>query len=204
MSHDCCAHDKTFDGSDPAFLRILWIIITLNGGMFVTEMIAGHEAGSQSLLADALDFAADTLTYSISLWAIGRPQSVRSTAALFKGYSLFTMALYVVGSTLYKIMCHATPVAETMGLVAILAFAANVISVLLLYKWRNGDANIRSVWLCSRNDAIGNVAVLLAAIGVFGTGTAWPDLIVAGLMAGLFLRGSWQIVKHATAERRSA
>ena len=202
MSNHCCAHEKTFDGSDPAFLRVLWIIIALNGGMFITEVLAGQRTGSQSLLADALDFAADTLTYGISLWAIGKPQSVRTKAALFKGYSLFAMAIYVLGSTVYKILFHSVPDAPIMGVIAILAFMANLVSVLLLYKWRNGDANIRSVWLCSRNDAIGNIAVLAAAIGVFGTGTAWPDLIVAGLMASLFLRASWQIVMHAKSEMK--
>lgn len=200
MSDHCCGHTKVFDGSDPSFLRVLWIIIALNGGMFLVEMFAGHHAESQSLLADALDFAADALTYGISLWAIGKAPAIRSRAALLKGYSLLIMAIAVLGSTFYRIVFHASPDAPVMGMVSILAFIANMLSVLLLYRWRNGDANIRSVWLCSRNDAIGNIAVMAAAIGVFGTGTAWPDLIVATIMASLFTRSAVQIIRHARDE----
>lgn len=198
MAESCCGTEKVFDGSDPRFLRVLWAIIAINAAMFCTEVFAGHQASSQSLWADALDFAADAMTYAISLWAIGKSQIIRDRAALLKGVSLLVMAIWVLGSTIYKVIIFQTiPDAPVMGIISVLAFAANMLSVILLYRWRNGDANVRSVWLCSRNDAIGNVAVMLAAVGVFGTGTAWPDLIVAGIMASLFARSAWQIIRQA-------
>lgn len=202
MSVHCCGHEPQFDGADPKFRRALVIVIVINLAMFAVEMVAGHLARSQALQADALDFFADGVTYSISLIVIGMSLRVRAMAAFGKGISLFLMALWVLGSTLYKIWNQALPEAEIMGLIGFMALAANIISVLLLMKWRDGDSNIRSVWLCSRNDAIGNVVVMLAALGVFGTGTAWPDLLVAALMAGLFLSSSWQILRQSLKEFR--
>ena len=175
-------------------------MIAINGTMFITEMAAGLAAGSQALLADALDFLGDTATYALSLIVIGMPLIVRARAALIKGISLAVMGCWVFGSTLYHALASTTPQAEVMGAVGFLALLANLISVLLLLKYREGDANVRSVWLCSRNDAIGNVAVILAASGVWASQTAWPDLIVAGLMASLFLWSSLQIIRQAHAE----
>ena len=160
-------------------------------------------AGSQALKADALDFLGDTATYSISLFVIGMPLVWRARAALVKGLSLGAMGLWVLGATAYHVLVLGIPRAEVMGAIGLLAFVANLTSVLLLLKFRDGDANIRSVWLCSRNDAIGNVAVILAASGVWATGTAWPDLIVAGVMATLFLWSSGQIARQALAELRT-
>jgi Co/Zn/Cd efflux system component len=167
-------------------------------------MTAGIAAQSQALKADALDFLGDTMTYAISLAVIGMSLRVRATAALVKGASLAAMGVFVLGGTLWRVFVTGVPEAQVMGIVGALALAANVVSVLLLLKWKDGDANVRSVWLCSRNDAIGNVAVLLAASGVWATATAWPDLIVAALMAGLFLWSSVQIIGQALAERRAA
>jgi Co/Zn/Cd efflux system component len=130
------------------------------------------------------------------------PLRTRATAALFKGLSLGAMGLWVFGSTLYQTLILGVPQAEVMGLVGFLALAANVASVLLLMRYKDGDANVRSVWLCSRNDALGNIAVMFAALGVWASGTAWPDLIVAALMAGLFLWSSFQIIRQALNERR--
>ena len=168
--------------------------------MFLVEIGGGMIASSQALLADALDFLGDTVTYSITLLVIGMPLQWRARAALFKGLSLGLMGAWVLGSTLYQLFVLGVPRAEVMGAIALLAFAANLASVLLLMKYRNGDSNVRSVWLCSRNDAIGNVAVLLAAGGVWTTTSAWPDLIVAGIMASLFLWSSIQITRQAIAE----
>jgi Co/Zn/Cd efflux system component len=170
--------------------------------MFVVEIFAGALAGSQALKADALDFLGDALTYSLSLWAIGKSLNTRAYAALFKGASLAAMGLWVFGSTIYEIFVLALSKASVMGMVGFLALAANLTSVLLLMKYRDGDANVRSVWLCSRNDAIGNVAVMLAAGAVYFTASAWPDLIVASAMAGLFLWSSIQIVRQAMKELR--
>jgi len=191
-----------FDGLDPRYKRVLWTVIAVNGAMFFTEMITGHLAMSQALKADALDFLGDTVTYGLSLAVIGTSLQTRAAAALFKGLSLSLMAFWVFGSTVYQTIFLGLPSAELMGGIAVLALAANLASVLMLMRYKDGDANVRSVWLCSRNDAIGNVAVMIAATGVWETGTAWPDLGVAALMAGIFLVSSAQILRQAWAEYR--
>jgi Co/Zn/Cd efflux system component len=170
--------------------------------MFGVEMLAGHISGSQALMADALDFFADGITYTISLLVIGKALRVRSIAAMAKGISLLLMGLWVMGSTIYDVFFLITPKAEIMGVIGFMALLANLASVFILMRWRDGDANIRSVWLCSRNDAIGNVAVMLAAVGVFGTGTGWPDLIVAGIMASLFIYSSIKIIGQSRQEMK--
>ncbi|MCB1860398.1 MAG: cation transporter [Gammaproteobacteria bacterium] len=195
-----CGSGVKFDGLSAAYKRLLWIVILINGVMFLVEIGGGMIASSQALLADALDFLGDTVTYSITLLVIGMPLQWRARAALFKGLSLGLMGAWVLGSTLYQLFVLGVPRAEVMGAIALLALAANLASVLLLMEYRNGDSNVRSVWLCSRNDAIGNVAVLLAAGGVWTTTSAWPDLIVAGIMASLFLWSSIQITRQAIAE----
>jgi Co/Zn/Cd efflux system component len=196
----CCGHESRFDGASKDFRRVLILVIAINGTMFVTEILAGIAAGSLALQADALDFLGDTATYAISLAVIGMPLLVRARAALLKGISLAFMGLWVFSSTLYHVLSTGVPQAEVMGMVGFLALLANLASVLLLLKYRDGDSNVRSVWLCSRNDAIGNIAVMLAASGVWASGTAWPDLAVAGIMAGLFLWSSLQIIRQARAE----
>ncbi|WP_281992388.1 cation transporter [Sulfitobacter geojensis] len=198
----CCGHDAKFDGVSNDYKRRLWAVIALNATMFVVEMTAGHLAMSQALQADALDFAGDALTYGISLAVIGASVRARTNAALFKGLSLLLMGLWVFGSTLYRVFYVGVPTAEIMGLVGFLALLTNLVSVVLLARYKDGDANVRSVWLCSRNDAIGNVAVMFAALGVWGTASGWPDLIVATIMAGLFLSSAFQIVRQALAEKR--
>lgn len=198
-----CGDDIKFDGVSAAYRRVLWIVIAINATMFVVEMVAGQLAGSQALQADALDFLGDSVTYAISLLVIGMPLIWRARAALFKGISLGLIGIWVLGSTLYHVLILGVPQAEIMGAIGMLAFTANMASVLLLVKYRDGDANVRSVWLCSRNDAIGNLAVVLAASGVWATSTAWPDLIVAGIMASLFLWSAIQIITQGIAELRS-
>lgn len=200
MSKHCCGKAE-FTGLDPAYKRILLLIIFINAVMFGVEMIAGWLAQSQALQADALDFIGDTLSYGISLWAIGKEARVRSNAALFKGISLLLMSVWVFGSTGYRVYALNNPEAFTMGAISIAAFIANLTCVLLLLRYKDGDANVRSVWLCSRNDAIGNLVVLVAASGVWATSSAWPDLVVAGIMAGLFLSSAWQITRQALSEK---
>lgn len=199
----CCGHDAQFDGLSQDYKRRLWLVIGLNAIMFVVEMTAGHMAKSQALQADALDFFGDALTYGISLAVIGASVRVRTMAALGKGLSLLLMGLWVFGSTTYRVFYLGLPEAEIMGLVGLAALATNLASVMLLVKYKDGDANVRSVWLCSRNDAIGNVAVMFAALGVWGSGSGWPDVAVAAVMAGLFLSSAFQIIKQALAERRT-
>ena len=191
-----------FDGVDPRYKSILWTVIAINGVMFLTEVVAGQLAGSQALKADALDFLANTVTYGLSLAVIGASQRTRASAALLKGASLGLMATWVMASTIYHTLILGLPSAELMGGIGVLALAANVASVLLLLRYKDGDANVRSVWLCSRNDAIGNVVVMIAALGVWSTSTAWPDLAVAAVMAGIFLSSSVQILRQAWTEYR--
>ena len=198
-----CSGNPQFDGLDPSYKRVLWAVIIINAAMFLVEMSAGKLAGSQALQADALDFLGDAFTYGLSLAVIGMSLKVRSTAALFKGLSLLLMGLWVFGSTVYQFFILGVPKAEIMGVIGLLALAANMASVLLLMRYKDGDANVRSVWLCSRNDAIGNVAVMVASAAVWLTATAWPDLIVAIVMAGLFLRSSQLILVQAWQEYRS-
>jgi Co/Zn/Cd efflux system component len=196
----CCGSNVKFEGLSADYRRRLWLVIGINAAMFIVEMTAGVLSRSQALQADALDFLGDTLTYGISLAVIGMSLRARATAALFKGLSLTLMGLWIFGSTAYHVLVLGLPRAEIMGAIGILALAANVTSVLILVKYKDGDANVRSVWLCSRNDAIGNVTVVIAAAGVWGTATAWPDLIVAAIMAGLFLYSSARILRQAWLE----
>ncbi|WP_244613676.1 cation transporter [Nitrobacter winogradskyi] len=200
-AESCCSGDlPLFDGIDPRYKRVLWTVIGINGLMFLAEMFAGQVAGSQALQADALDFLADTVTYGLSLAVIGASLKTRAVAALFKGMSLSAMSLWVFGSTVYQTLMLGLPRADLMGAIGFLALAANLSSVLLLMRYKDGDANVRSVWLCSRNDAIGNVVVIGAAVAVWGTASPWPDLAVAGFMVGIFLMSSAQILRQARAE----
>lgn len=202
----CCGHDGgnvVFEGMSTAYRRTLWAVILINGTMFFVEMAAGFGAGSMALKADALDFLADTATYALSFYVIGKAARVRASAALLKGISLAVMGLWVFAATAYQVLVLGVPEAFVMSTVGVLAFAANMASVGLLYRFRDGDANVRSVWLCSRNDAIGNIAVVVAAAGVWQTGTGWPDLVVAGIMAALFCWSSFQIIRQGLGELRT-
>jgi len=199
-----CQGNPRFDGLDSRYKRVLWTVIAINAAMFLVELTAGRIAGSQALQADALDFLGDTLTYGLSLAVIGMSLRTRAAAACLKGVSLSLMGLWVFGSTLYSLFVLGLPRAEIMGGIGVLALAANVTSVLLLVRYKDGDANVRSVWLCSRNDAVGNLAVMAAAVAVWATGSAWPDLIVAAGMAGLFLNSSFLILRQAWQEHQSS
>jgi Co/Zn/Cd efflux system component len=203
MGADCCGHNATFEGLSADYKRRLWAVIAINAAMFFVEMGAGAYAGSRALQADALDFLGDSVTYGISLAVIGSAVSVRAWAAFAKGISLTLMGIGVFAWTAYHVLVIGVPRAEVMGVIGFMALGANLLSVLLLAKYKDGDANVRSVWLCSRNDAIGNVAVMIAALGVWGTATKWPDLTVAAIMAGLFLYSSVRILQQATRELRT-
>src|SRR5262245_11466500 len=188
----CCDHDhgcSTAAHNDAAWRRVLWVALAINAAMFVAEIIAGVAAGSASLQADALDFLGDSANYAISLGVAGMTLAWRSRAALAKGFSLIALGLWVLLVTATHVYAGTFPEAPVMGVVGVVAMAANAGVALMLFRYRSGDANMRSVWICSRNDVIGNAAVLLAALGVFGTGTGWPDVVVAAVMAALGLSG---------------
>ncbi|MFT4079793.1 cation transporter [Rhodomicrobium sp.] len=187
----------------PSFKRVLWIVLFINAVMFVVEIVAGVAAGSASLQADALDFLGDTANYAISLFVVGLALRYRSMAALAKGATMGLFGLWVMATVVWHLQAGTVPAPQTMGLVGVAALISNAICLALLYAYRNGESNMRSVWVCSRNDVLGNVAVLLAALGVFGTGTGWPDLVVAAIMAALGLQGAAVVMRHATAELRA-
>lgn len=199
----CSSNTSAGALNSPAWRRALWIALVVNFAFFVAEIIAGAAAGSASLQADALDFFGDAANYAISLGVAGMALAWRARAALAKGGTLILFALWVLGSTAWHAMHGTLPHADVMGIVGFAALVANGGVALMLYRFRTGDANMRSVWICSRNDAIGNLAVMFAAMGVFGTGTGWPDVIVAAIMGGLGLWGGWQIVAQARGELRA-
>lgn len=203
---DCCAGPCSTDKPpvDARYRRILWIALVVNAGMFVVELISGWHAGSVSLLADAVDFFGDAGNYAVSLFVLGLAPVWRSRTALAKGFIMGTYGLFVLASAVIHFVSGVVPQASTMGTIGFLALLANASVAALLYAYREGDANMRSVWLCSRNDAIGNIAVMLAALGVYGTGSGWPDILVAILMGTLGLTGAWAVVRHARRELTTA
>lgn len=205
MADDCCkaACGTTATLNDPRWRRALWIALGVNAGMFAVEMAAGAAADSRALQADALDFLGDAANYAISLLVAGMALAWRARAALAKGLTLIGLGGWVMITAVLAALGGAAPQPELMGIIGALALAANAGVAIMLYRFRTGDANMRSVWICSRNDAIGNIAVMAAALGVFGTGTAWPDLIVAAILALLGISGGIQIVQQARRELRS-
>ncbi|MDZ7713379.1 MAG: cation transporter [Rhodovibrio sp.] len=199
-AHCCGNHQSTPVLTDRRQRRVLWVVQVINIVMFGVEIVAGHTARSASLQADALDFLADAANYGISLFVVGTALTWRARAALVKGLSMGVFGLWVVGATAWNAIAGTVPEAPIMGAIGLLALLAN--ALLASTGFRRGDANMRSVWICSRNDVLANLAVLLAALGVFGTGTGWPDIIVAGIMARLALYGAGQVVRQALAELR--
>lgn len=202
MADDCCkaACGTTATLTDPRWRRALWIALGVNAGMFAVEMAAGAAADSRALQADALDFLGDAANYAISLLVAGMALAWRARAALAKGITLIGLSGWVMITAALAALSGAAPQPKLMGIIGALALAANAGVAIMLYRFRTGDANMRSVWICSRNDAIGNIAVMAAALGVFGTGTAWPDLIVAAILALLGISGGIQIVRQARRE----
>ncbi len=199
-SQGSCCDEQIFDGASTEYKRALWLVIAINISMFLFEFGASFYAQSQALQADALDFLMDSATYTISLLVIGKSIRVRSAAALFKGYSLAAIAIIVLVSTFYQVFTQHSPQASAMGGIALIALFANLLSLTILLKFRDGDANVRSVWLCSRNDAIGNLMVILSAGVIYITNQPWPDLITAIILASLFLKSATQIIRQAKNE----
>lgn len=205
MSTNCCGgsnFDKGAELQTGRYRLVLWLALIVNGGMFLVEILAGLAAGSASLQADALDFLGDAGNYAISLFVLGMALRVRAKAALFKGLVMAVFGVWVIWNVITHVISGTLPGAMTMGVVGTVALIANAAVFILLWSYRAGDSNMRSVWLCTRNDVLGNIAVLIAAGGVFGTGTGWPDFIVAAIMAFLALQGAWVVIRHALGEIR--
>jgi Co/Zn/Cd efflux system component len=196
----CC---PDLDPAESARWRFaLWVALIVNLAMFFVELTAGLLAGSVSLLADGIDFAGDAANYAISLAVVGLALQWRARTALLKGVTMAAFGLWVIGQAVWHWVSGTVPDAPVMGAVAVLALAANVGVAAMLYRYREGDSNMRSVWICSRNDAYSNLAVLAAAAGVFGTGSSLPDIAVACVMAGLALHGSYTVIRHALSDLR--
>lgn len=201
MSVSCCDSACASQTSvSPRYRKALWVALIINAAMFAVEIVGGLKSGSVSLFADAVDFAGDAANYGISLAVLSMGLAWRSRAAMVKGLSMAAFGLFVLAKTGWAAINGIPPEPITMGAIAVLALLANGSVALMLYAFRDGDANMRSVWLCSRNDAIGNVAVILAAAGVFGTGSGWPDLVVALIMASLALSSGVTVTRQASRE----
>ncbi len=205
MSSSCKEHGcaSSTGPISPRYRRVLWAALAINAAMFGLELLAGLQAGSVALLADAVDFMADAANYGVSLFVLGMALQARAKAALLKGLSMGALGLFVLARAVWSAAEGVVPEPTTMGIVGAIALVANVSVAWMLFAWREGDANMRSVWLCSRNDAIGNVAVMLAALGVFGTGSALPDLAVACVMAVLALSAAKSVIAQALSELRA-
>jgi Co/Zn/Cd efflux system component len=202
MADSCCAPPPP--SADPAYRRILWLALLLNAAMFAVEIAGSVRSGSVSLLADAIDFLGDAANYSLSLAVLSLAITWRARASLLKAASMAAFGVFVLGRAAWTWVEGGVPEPLTMGAIAALALAVNVFVAAMLYRYRSGDSNMRSVWICSRNDALGNIAVGAAAFGVFGTGRAWPDLVVACAMAGLALTGAWSVMRQARGELAAA
>ncbi len=196
----CCSDDGRHAAVGSGVRRVLWWALALNATMFAVELGAGLAARSVALQADALDFLGDSANYGLSLAVLAMGPLWRSRAALVKGATLGAFGLWVLATTVDHALHQGVPHGETMGAVGLLALVVNVVVAWLLFRHRGGDANLRSAWLCSRNDAIGNLAVIAASAGVLGTGTAWPDLAVGAIIAALALSAAIAILRQATAE----
>ena len=199
---DCCSgHCTTAEAPvDPRFRKALWVALWVNALMFGVEVVGGLRAGSVSLLADAVDFAGDAANYALSLSVLSMGLLWRARAALIKGVTMAVYGLLVLAKTVWAAAFGVPPEAYTMGAIGMLALIANLGVAVMLYRFRDGDANMRSVWLCSRNDAIVNLAIILAAVGVLGSGTRWPDLIVAAVVSGLALASARTVIRQARDE----
>lgn len=181
----------------------LRIVLAINVVMFAVEITAGLLAGSVSLVADSLDMLGDALTYGLSLYVLARDRRMKAVAALFKGGIMAAFGLFVLGQVVHKIIAPDVPLFEAIGAIGALALAANGVCLALLWRHRAEDINMHSVWLCSRNDIIANISVLFAALGVWFTGSGWPDILVGLVIAALFLRSALFVLRRAIAELRN-
>lgn len=205
VEHDPCSSEQNIGHQvDLGFRRILWAALLANVSMFLVEMAASMISGSVALQADALDFLGDSANYAISLFVLGMALRARAIASLIKATVMVAFGLWVIGSALRRLATGMPPDAAVMGAIGFVALVVNVSVAAMLYRYRSGDSNMRSIWLCSRNDAIGNIGVIVAAGGVLLTASIWPDLVVAAMVASLELSAALQVIPQARSELRRA
>lgn len=198
----CCDDDCSAPQTDHRYRQILWIALTINLAMFAIEIAASIVAGSVSLRADALDFLADAANYAVALAVVGLALHWRARAALLKGAVMGLFGLWVAASTVHHAITATVPHGEIMSGVGLLALAANLSVAALLYRYRATDSQALSVWLCTRNDCIANIAVMAAGAGVWCSGTPWPDIAVAAIIACLGLSSAVRVIRQARHELR--
>ncbi|MDK4563992.1 cation transporter [Kingella kingae] len=201
----CCHHThETHNDVTPTYRKVLIVALVVNFTMFLLEIFMGMKAGAVSLFADSMDFFGDAANYTVSLFLLSSTLQTRAKMSLIKGGSMLIFGVIVLISTMYYFIRGELPHSGEMGAIGALALLANVSVAVMLYRFRTGDSNMQSVWLCSRNDAIGNVAVMIAATCVYFTQSQLPDLIVALMMAALAIQSGWQVVKLARKELQAA
>ena len=200
----CCPSFEATPSVDARYRRVLWLALAINAAMFAVEAGFGLIADSLSLQADALDFFGDAANYAISLALLGRAIRWRARGAAIKGGAMALFGAWVLGAAIYRVFVGGVPDAAIMGAIGLLALFANLACAVLLFRFRRGDSNMRSVWLCTRNDAIANIAVILAALAVAVTGTGWADLGVAVVIASLAASAGISVIRQAHAELRTA
>jgi len=201
MSAECC--DVKHEKVSQQFRKVLWVALVLNFTMFIVEFSASFSADSVSLVADSIDFFGDSANYAVSLFVLGLGVATRAKASLLKAATMAAFGFWVIGTAIYNAIVISSPEPQMMGLLGLIAMLVNLAVAIMLYSFRDGDSNMKSVWLCTRNDVIGNIAVILAASGVFLTTTRWPDLIVAFGMGALSLHSSLQVMKIARVELKT-
>lgn len=200
MGKHCCEHNIEVTNKNSKFKNALYFALFVNLAMFILEVTQGIASKSLSLQADAIDFLGDSLNYAISLFVIAASIQTRAKVSLFKALTMFLFGIWVLVEAYISFTSDHVPNSFTMSWVGVLALTANVLAAVVLYKFREGDSNMQSVWLCSRNDAVGNVAVVLASVGVYYFNSKWPDLIVACAMAGLAISAALTVLKVARKE----
>lgn len=201
MGAECC--DVKHEKVSQQFRKVLWVALVLNFTMFIVEFAASFSADSVSLIADSIDFFGDAANYAVSLFVLGLGVATRAKASLLKAATMAAFGFWVIGTAIYKAIVISSPEPQVMGLLGLIAMLVNLAVAIMLYSFRDGDSNMKSVWLCTRNDVIGNIAVMIAASGVFLTTTRWPDLVVAFGMGALSLHSSLQVVKVARLELKA-
>ena len=198
----CCGNDYSDAPVEQGARKALWIALIINAGMFVVELSAGLAGGSAGLQADAMDFMGDAAGYGISLAVLSMAAVWRTRAAMLKGATMLLFGLWVAGTIVYHSQNGTVPSYELMGGIGLAAMAANIVCAVILFRFRGTDANMRSVWLCTRNDVLSNIAIVIAASGVWASGSGLPDLIVAAIIAGLAITGATDVLKRVRQEFR--